>query len=49
MINEYDLDAFGYGYWSATEVKPIPMTVSQMVKRVLPRLVNFLSPISMLH
>jgi len=32
MINEYDLDAFGYGYWSATEVKPIPMTVSQMVR-----------------
>lgn len=29
MINEHDLDAFGYGYWSA----PIkPRTIPQMVK-----------------
>jgi NTP pyrophosphatase (non-canonical NTP hydrolase) len=29
MINEHDLDAFGYGYWAA----PIkPQTVPQMVK-----------------
>jgi NTP pyrophosphatase (non-canonical NTP hydrolase) len=30
MINADDLDAFGY--WSATEPKPKPRTISQMVK-----------------
>jgi NTP pyrophosphatase (non-canonical NTP hydrolase) len=30
MINEHDLESFGY--WSAAEPKPKPRTISQMVK-----------------
>jgi len=44
MINEHDLDAFGYGYWSATTPDPKPMTVPQMVKEFATKTQQFPQP-----
>jgi predicted HAD superfamily Cof-like phosphohydrolase len=42
MINEHDLESFGY--WSATEPKPKPMTVPQMVKEFAVKTHQFPQP-----
>ena len=42
MINEHDLDAFGYGYWSATPTNP--QTIPQMVKEFATKTHQFPQP-----
>jgi predicted HAD superfamily Cof-like phosphohydrolase len=42
MINEHDLDAFGY--WSAVNPEPKPMTVPQMVKEFAVKTQQFPQP-----
>ena len=44
MINEHDLDAFGYGYWSAAPPETKPQTVPQMVKEFAVKTHQFPQP-----